>query len=84
VDNAWVDLTQEQCIHVQNTGTCPYCGANLFGGPSGGASQNLFCGNLECDTRLNVSEMIPWGQFTGGIPADFRAFLEAQKESSLT
>ena len=76
--NTWVDLTQEQVIFINTTGTCPYCKTSVYGGPSGGASQNLYCGNIECNTALNVSEMIPWGQFIGGVPKNFRDFLERQ------
>jgi hypothetical protein len=72
------DLPEDAVRYMHSTSQCPYCqsGQGLYRGPSGGASVNMFCGNVvECDSRFNIADPgiapIPWGQFMGRCPSDF-------------
>lgn len=41
---------------VATNDTCPDCGHKGFlGGPSGGMSQNVYCGNVHCRSGFNVT-----------------------------
>lgn len=74
LDDAFVDLTDEQLnwIARHNYSCCPYCHGALYGGPSGGMSQNMYCENVDtCNSAFNLAEGLPWGQFIGKCPAEF-------------
>lgn len=72
-DNNFTDLTEEQVRFIHKYMLCPYCHSDLYRGPSGGASTNMFCGDLDCNSRFNIIMIkdVPWGEFTGTCPADF-------------
>jgi hypothetical protein len=56
---AWQDLSDPE-TETFRSGKCPDCGTGLVVGPSGGLSQNMYCGNDEtCGSRFN--EMGPFG-----------------------
>lgn len=80
-DDTWQDLPPEQIEFIQDTGMCPYCRTRLYGGPGGGASVNLFCGNPDCDSRFNVGlHGLPFGEFTGRTPPDFQEWLKSREQ----
>lgn len=79
--DAMSDLSEDQCLWMQEHSRCCYCGGQLFGGPSGGASQNMYCENVDtCNTAFNLSGMIPWGQFLGKVPSHFAEWRKATND----
>jgi hypothetical protein len=85
-------LPEEAVRFMWEHNFCPYCGSAIFEGPSGGLSQNVFCGNPDCNSRFNITMAglvgfpgagavaIPaWGEFTGTCPDDFIAWRRAEQ-----
>lgn len=82
------NLTEPEIAHIHSSGTCPFCASpkGLAEGPRGGASINLFCRNVDCDSRFNVVDLkfgyVPVGQFTGACPAEFIEALRDEEASA--
>jgi hypothetical protein len=49
-------LTEEEMASLRK-GRCPFCGDadGMYEGPSGGISQNWFCGNDACQAGFNLA-----------------------------
>jgi hypothetical protein len=63
--DSYRDLTEAELKHIQDTDTCPYCGAGTLLGPEAGMCVNLLCSNVECRARFNVAVMGPGTLLTG-------------------
>jgi hypothetical protein len=81
--NGFLDLLPEQCEYIAAHASCPYCHGALYDGPRGGASINVFCENVDtCNSRFNVCQGLPWGQFTGPCPQEFIDAMHSRQESA--
>lgn len=87
-DGGFVHLPDDMIRFMQEKMRCPYCKSELYEGPSGGASVNMFCGNPDCNSRFNVGlPPIPFGEFTGPCPESFlnqrRTEIAAEKTAKI-
>lgn len=71
------DLPPQVARWATEHSQCPYCHGGLYDGPSGGASQNFYCENVDtCNSAFNLTEAVPeWGQFIGECPPHFVEFI---------
>lgn len=80
-DHSGESMPEDALRFIYDHHQCPYCHGELYGGPRGGASLNMFCGGT-CHARFNVVDpdfgFVPMGQFMGTVPQDFLDWLDEQ------
>ncbi len=66
-------LTEVEAQHLAREVSCPYCLGDLYDGPQGGLSTNMWCKTEGCRSRFNLAVVgagpgTAFGEFTGDAP----------------